>query len=175
MTDPKAKGLHAKLAEVMAEAGRIPKNGKAPAAMGGFPFVQVGDAADHIRKALGERGVSMLPSEVRIVGQNEHQTAKGGTMTTVELITKWTLTDGETGQTAVIDPIKAKALQAANQANLNAEVEIEDQYIPKVPLWLMIEAVGDRLDVASALEWMIDPSQEGRKDEGRKDEKAKAE
>lgn len=96
------KGLHAKLAEVMAEAERIPKNGKAPAAMGGFPFVQVGDAADYIRKALGTRGVSMLPSIVEVVGQREHATSKGGTMTTVELRVTWTLTDGETGGAATI-------------------------------------------------------------------------
>lgn len=94
--------LHAKLAEVMAEAERIPKNGTAPAAMGGFKFVQVGDAADFIRKALGARKVSMLPSAVEIVGEAEHATSKGGTMTTVALRTTWTLTDGETGETAVI-------------------------------------------------------------------------
>lgn len=102
MTTAKAKGLHAKLAEVMAEAERIPKNGKAPAAMGGFPFVQVGDAADFIRKALGTRGVSMLPTAVEIVGQKEHATSKGGTMTTVELRVTWTVTDGETGESAVL-------------------------------------------------------------------------
>jgi len=103
------KGLHAKLAEVMAEAKRIPKNGRAPAAMGGFPFVQVGDAADFIREALGKRGVSMLPTAIRITGQNEHATAKGGTMTTVELITTWTLTDGETGDTATLESYGAGA------------------------------------------------------------------
>jgi hypothetical protein len=46
------RSLHRKLAQVMYEAERIPKRGKAPAAMGGFEFVQVGDAADFIRKAL---------------------------------------------------------------------------------------------------------------------------
>lgn len=97
MTD-KPKGLHAKLAEVMAEASRIPKNGTAPAAMGGFKFVQVGDAADYIRKALGERGVSMLPTTLEIVGESEHATKSGGAMTTVALRITWTLTDGETGE-----------------------------------------------------------------------------
>jgi hypothetical protein len=101
-TTKEPKGLHAKLAEVMAEAERIPKNGKAPAAMGGFPFVQVGDAADFIRKALGGRGVSMLPTTVEILSQAEHATKSGGTMTTVELRVTWTLTDGETGQAATL-------------------------------------------------------------------------
>jgi hypothetical protein len=101
-TTTKPKGLHAKLAEVMAEAERIPKNGKAPAAMGGFPFVQVGDAADFIRKALGTRGVSMLPTTVEVLAQTEHGTKSGGTMTTVELRVTWTLTDGETGDAATL-------------------------------------------------------------------------
>ena len=92
--------LHAKLAEVMAEAERIPKNGTAPAAMGGFKFVQVGDAADYIRQALGERKVSMLPTLVEIVDKAEHPTKSGGTMTTAELRITWTLTDGETGESA---------------------------------------------------------------------------
>ncbi len=99
------KGLHAKLAEVMAEAGRIPKNGTAPVQMGGYKFVQVGDAADAIRKALGERGVSMLPSSVEVIAEAEHETQRGGTMTTQTVRTTWTLTDGETGQVAVIQSL----------------------------------------------------------------------
>src|SRR4051812_8252256 len=105
MTDTKPKGLHRKLAEVMAEVERIPKNGKAPQAMGGFPFVQVGDAADAIRKALGSRSVSMLPTQVEIVGESEHATRGGGTMTTQSVRTTWTLTDGETGESAVIQSL----------------------------------------------------------------------
>ena len=103
MTEP--QGLHRKLAQVMYEAGRIPKNGRAPAAMGGFEFVQVGDAADYIRKALGEHGVSMLPTSVEVMGETEHETKSGGTMTTQTVRTTWTLTDGETGQTATIQSI----------------------------------------------------------------------
>lgn len=102
-TEP--KGLHAKLAEVMADAGRIPKNGTAPKEMGGFAFVQVGDAADSIRSALGSRGVSMLPTAVDVVGEAEHETKSGAMMTTLRLRTTWTLTDGETGQTATIQSI----------------------------------------------------------------------
>lgn len=103
------RGLHAKLAEVMAEAERIPKRGTAPAAMGGFPFVQVGDAADAIRAALGARGVSMLPSAIDVIGEAEHATSSGKTMTTLTVRTTWTLVDGETGQSAVIQSIGAGA------------------------------------------------------------------
>jgi len=113
-----AKGLHAKLAEVMAEAERIPKRGTAPAQMGGYTFVQVGDAADAIRGALAARGVSMLPTAVEIVEQSEHPTAKGGTMTTVSVRVTWTLTDGETQQSAVIQ-------------SLGTGADTGDKYSPK--------------------------------------------
>lgn len=120
-TEP--RGLHAKLAEVMAEADRIPKAGVAPAAMGGFKFVQVGDAADAIRKALGSRGVSMLPSAIDVVGEAEHATSSGKTMTTLTVRTTWTLVDGETGQTATIQSLGAGADmgdKAAPKAQSNA-------------------------------------------------------
>lgn len=93
----------------MFEAERIPKRGKAPDVMGGFAFVQVGDAADYIRKALAEHVVSMMPSQVDVVGETEHPTSKGGTMTTLELRVTWTLTDGESGETATIQSFGAGA------------------------------------------------------------------
>lgn len=96
--------LHRKLAEVMAEADRIPKNGTY-SGQGSFKYVLVGDAADAIRKALGERGVSMLPTSVEIVGESEHETRSGGTMTTLSIRTTWTLTDADTGETAVIQSL----------------------------------------------------------------------
>ena len=69
---PDKLSLHGKLAQVMYEAERIPKRGRAPAAMGGFEFVQVGDAADVIRKALAEHKVSMIPSAIEFVDSIEH-------------------------------------------------------------------------------------------------------
>jgi hypothetical protein len=94
-----------KLAEVMAEVDRIPKNGTAPREMGGFKFVQVGDAADAIRKGLGARGVSMLPTRIEPWGEKEHETKSGGVMTTLTIKTIWTLTDGETGESAIIESL----------------------------------------------------------------------
>jgi hypothetical protein len=104
MTTAKAKGLHAKLAEVMAEAGRIPKNGTY-SGQGGFKYVLVGDAADAIRTALGSRGVSMLPSSVEVLSEAEHATKSGGTMTTLTVRTTWTLVDAETGDTATVQSL----------------------------------------------------------------------
>jgi len=86
----------------MYEAERIPKNGRAPKEMGGYPFVQVGDAADYIRKALAEKVITMMPTAVHVVGQQDRPTKSGGSMTTVDLITEWTLTDGESGESITI-------------------------------------------------------------------------
>lgn len=103
------RSLHNKLAQVMYEAERIPKNGTAPAAMGGFKFVQVGDAADAIRKALAEHQISMVPSSIELVSEAEHPTSSGKVMTTMTVRTTWTLTDGETGETAVIQSMGSGA------------------------------------------------------------------
>jgi len=101
--------LHRKLAQVMYEADRIPKNGTAPAAMGGFKFVQVGDAADVIRKALAEKGVSMIPTGIELIDSTEHMTANQKAMTSVTVRTTWTLTDGESGESIVIQSMGAGA------------------------------------------------------------------
>lgn len=103
------RSLHRKLAQVMYEAERIPKTGTAPQQMGGYKFVEIGVAADFIRKALAEKVVTMMPSAVRVVGQVDRATAKGGIMTTVDLIVTWTLTDGESGETATIESFGAGA------------------------------------------------------------------
>ena len=104
-----ARSLHRKLAQVMYEAERIPKNGRAPKEMGGYPFVQVGDAADFIRKALAEKVVTMMPVAVRVIGQVDRPTAKGGTMTTLDLVTTWRITDGESGEFIDIESFGAGA------------------------------------------------------------------
>lgn len=98
------KGLHAKLAEVMLEVGRIPKNGTAPAAMGGYAFVQVGDAADPIRKALAVRGVTMLPETVDVTDL-QLEGGRNKNMTTMTVKTVWRLTDGESGESTTIESL----------------------------------------------------------------------
>jgi hypothetical protein len=108
MPEPKLS-LHKKLAQVMYEAERIPKNGQAPAAMGGFRFVQVGDAADAIRKALAEKSVSMIPTAIEMIDSSDHTTSGGKVMTTMTVRTTWTLTDGDSGETTVIQSIGSGA------------------------------------------------------------------
>lgn len=101
--------LHRKLAQVMYEAERIPKRGVAPREMGGYKFVEVGDAADFIRKALAEHVITMMPTRVQVVGQADRPTKSGGSTTTVDLITDWTLTDGESGESITIQSFGAGA------------------------------------------------------------------
>lgn len=91
------RGLHAKLAEVMLEVGRIPKNGTAPAAMGGYKFVQVGDAAEPIRHALASRGITCMPYSI-IEQSLQTGGGKNGNMTTQTIQMVWRLTDSESGE-----------------------------------------------------------------------------
>jgi hypothetical protein len=98
----KERKLAAKIADIMVQAERIPKRGHAPQAMGNYPFVQVGDAADFIRRALGRRNISMVPSHIERVSMTDRPTKSQGISITVDLIVTWTLTDGETGETATI-------------------------------------------------------------------------
>lgn len=106
---PEKLSLHRKLAQIMYEAERIPKNGRAPREMGGYPFVQVGDAADFIRKALAEKVLTMMPTQVRVVGSVDRPTKAGGSTTTVDLVTSWTITDGESGESITIESFGAGA------------------------------------------------------------------
>jgi hypothetical protein len=106
---PQTRSLHRKLAQVMFEVGRIPKNGTAPAAMGGFKFVQVGDAADVIRKALAEQKVSMIPTAIELISESESETQSKKLMTTVTVRTTWTLTDADTDESIVIQSMGSGA------------------------------------------------------------------
>ena len=103
------RSLHRKLAQIMHEAERIPKNGRAPGAMGGYPFVQVGDAADFVRKALAEQVLTMMPTDLRVIQQVDRTTKAGGSMTTVDIVMDWTITDGESGESIVIRSFGAGA------------------------------------------------------------------
>lgn len=103
------RSLHRKLAQVMYEVERIPKRGRAPAAMGGFEFVQVGDAADVIRKALAENGVTMIPTAIELISESESETASKKLMTTVTVRTTWTVTDGDSDESITIQSMGSGA------------------------------------------------------------------
>jgi hypothetical protein len=93
----------------MYEVERIPKNGIGPKEQGSYPFVRAGDAADVIRKALADKVVTMMPTHVQVVGQSDRPTSKGGTMTTVDLVVDWTITDGDSGESITLQTFGAGA------------------------------------------------------------------
>lgn len=84
----KPRGLHSKLAEVMAEVGRVPKRGRNE--FHKYDYATEADIVEAVRGALSARGVSLLPS-VR-------QVLREGTLTTA--LMAFSFTDGETGETS---------------------------------------------------------------------------
>lgn len=117
------RSLHYKLADVMFMVERIPKNGVAPAAMGGFAFVQVGDAAKAIRERLALDHVTLMPVEVTLLRAVEHETGRGGVMTTETYHVTWEFVDGESGERHRIQSVGTGADRgdkAAPKAQTNA-------------------------------------------------------
>ena len=88
---PVAPGLHRKLAEVMAEVGRVPKRGRNE--FHKYDYATEADIVEAVRDALSSRSVSLVPS-VR-------QVLRDGTLTTV--LMAFQFTDGETGETSTHD------------------------------------------------------------------------
>ena len=101
MTTP---SLHAKLATIYAEVERIAKTGEAPESMGRYHFAEAAEVAAAIRKHFAALHVTMFPC-AEVIDRTEHGTAKGGIMTTIGLRVVWTLTDGDSGETATITSI----------------------------------------------------------------------
>lgn len=93
------KGLHAKIAEVIMEVQYIQKTGTAPAAMGGYSFVEAGQIAAKLRLALASRGVTMLPEYIE---QVDLRPSLSGKMLIQTIKTTWRLTDAESGETTTI-------------------------------------------------------------------------
>lgn len=80
--------LHAKLAEVMAEVGRVPKRGRNE--FHKYDYATEADIVDAVRGALSSRGISLVPSVVQV--------NREGTLTTV--LMSFQFNDGETGGSA---------------------------------------------------------------------------
>ena len=97
------KSLHTKLSELYAVVTHIDQQGRAPAALGGFKFTQASDIAAAIRKALAERHLTMLP-EVMERGETQILTTRNGATLLLEhMHITWRVTDGDTGESAVIE------------------------------------------------------------------------
>lgn len=81
-------GLHAKLAEVMAEVGRVPKRGRNE--FHKYWYATEADIVEAVRGALSSRGVSLIPSITEVLRE--------GTLTTV--LMEFQFADGATGETS---------------------------------------------------------------------------
>lgn len=87
----KPTGLHGKLAEVMAEVGRVPKRGRNE--FHKYDYATEADIVDAVRGALSSRSVSLVPSVRQVI--------RDGTLTTA--LMAFQFTDGETGETATYE------------------------------------------------------------------------
>lgn len=97
MTEPKAKkNLHSKLAEVMAEVGRVPKNGENK--QQGYKYVTESDLADAVRQHLSDRGV-MLFMHVESCELIPVQSKQGGSGYVADVSTRHEFVDSESGDT----------------------------------------------------------------------------
>lgn len=93
---PSVKGrpLATKLARVLAEVARVPKNGRND--FHNYDYVTESDLVDHIRGKLAEQGVAIFPSVIDATTKEvEDARKRKNYLTTVSL--KITLIDGESG------------------------------------------------------------------------------
>lgn len=90
------KTLPGLLAEVSAGMARIEKRGRAPQAMGGFPFVQITDVMEALKPLLDERGILLRPDveDVRVDLYPREGKDSPGVLTTVKLAV-YAVHDGE--------------------------------------------------------------------------------
>ena len=94
MTEPKPKGLHAKLAEVVLEVGGVEKDGRND--FHKYDYTSAEAMLRAIRGPLASRGVVLMPSLNRIE-ERTVKTAKGGESTITTVWVTFMLVDSETG------------------------------------------------------------------------------
>jgi hypothetical protein len=89
--------LYPKLAEVMAEIGRVEKRGRND--FHNYDYVTEADLIAEVRDKLAARGVMVLPSVVGDVEEREITTARGQSSTISTVRVAFTFVDGESGET----------------------------------------------------------------------------
>lgn len=116
--------LNEALSEVSAKLARVEKKGKAPAAMGGFAFVQESDVVEALKPELDARGIRLVPSieDVQLHFYERQNKDGPGVLATVKLAMHAVRGDEETllfrtiGQGAdTQDKAPAKAITAAKK------------------------------------------------------------
>lgn len=97
---PGGNGLAVKLAEVMAEVGRVAKRGRND--FHRYNYVREDDLMEEVRSKLAERSVVLLPS-VTAVSEREATTDKGKRTMVTTVHVRLTFVDGEHGETLSCD------------------------------------------------------------------------
>lgn len=93
--DAKPKGLVRKLAEVMLEVERVPKNGRNE--FHRYDYATEADIADAVRKSMAVRSLMLIPSVEKTEWETT-TTPKGGTQKLCTLTVRFRIMDGESGE-----------------------------------------------------------------------------
>ena len=96
MSEPVTRSLVKKLAEVMSEVKRVPKNGFNK--FHKYQYATESDVSDLVREELAKRSVMLFPSVISHESR-EHKNRSGSTeyISTIEM--EFTFVDGESGET----------------------------------------------------------------------------
>ncbi|RVU71934.1 MULTISPECIES: ERF family protein [Lactobacillus] len=90
---PKELTLAEKIALATAEMGAIKKNGYNQGQH--FRFISEADIKAGVRKAMGKYHFAIIPSNIKIIGQYERKTSRGGSLAFYDILQEFTITDGK--------------------------------------------------------------------------------
>lgn len=100
--------LARKLAEVMVELDRVPKNGYIQTKNGGsYPVATAADIFDAVRSELGKRHVIVIPRP------KSHMVRIEGDDTITELTMDYELVDGDSGESFFIEDMPVRVVDSA--------------------------------------------------------------
>lgn len=115
--DKTDKSLVRKLAEVMAEVGRVPKRGRNE--FHHYDYATEADIAEAVRAGLASRRVMMIPS-VESLSFRELDTKGGGKQTVATVSVRYRVYDGDSGESLDIGPICGEGQDAGDKATYKA-------------------------------------------------------
>lgn len=99
------KGLHAKLAEVMAAITHIEKSGRNEVQR--YDYTRQADVAHAVRTELAQRKVTCIPTSIEVVESRDYESKSGGRQHFLLIRIDWTFTDSESGETFVATSLGA--------------------------------------------------------------------
>lgn len=100
-----ARGLHAKLVEVMEAIDWIKKGGRNQAQ--NYDYTRQADVVAAVRDELIKVKVTCLPTQMEVVDSHDFESKSGGRQHFLLVRIDWTFTDSETGETMVVPSLGA--------------------------------------------------------------------